>query len=564
MSLRPRHRGRAADRTSSAAAPGDEQVRRGDTAIWQRAAGPAGPRPSTVALSVLGLLAIAAAFALVYGQAPLYSGDQHASLLHGLARAGVGLLELDWQAQTTDPAPVASLLVAAAVSLDAEWLMLLLHALLIGAYGLALLGIGTTMFGIRSTVPRLVLLAALLFVHSGLATEIQGGLPDDLRSLVTEGLAGQSAPSPTFGSSLFGVLLVVSLLLYALDRPVAAVGAAAAAAILHPAYLLGALVLCAAYLADTHVRTSARGAVVRGAALAALALVPVALFVLVAFAPASPAIHAAAQDVLVDFRLPQQAKPEVWFSGDDVFRLGLIGAGLVLSWRSVLFPVLALAVAASALLTALQLVTGSETLALLFPWRLSVFLVPVGAAIVLAAATKALFAGAGTVERLVSRLAGARLAIGARTGASVLAGLVIAVSLVVGAESVGALDAEPDSSAFGRLVAAQRQPGELYLVPPRVYELRVDAGVPVYVDYRAHPYEDRQVIEWRRRLREATRVYAGGSLRCNRLGPLARRERITHVVVKAPNRARCGFLTRRYALDGYTVFAVERRRGRSA
>ena len=557
MSLSPGHRGRAPDQTSFAAAPGDERVRRGDTAIWQRGPARAGPRPSTVALSVLALMAIGAAFELVYGQAPLYSGDQHASLLHGLARAGVGLLELDWLAQTTDPAPVSSLLVAAAVGLDAEWLMLLLHALLIGAYGIALLGIGTTMFRIEGTVPRLVLLAALLFVHSGLATEIQVGLPDDLRSLVSEGLAGQSAPSPTFGSSLFGVLLVVSLLLYARDRPVAAVGAAVSAAILHPAYLLAALVLCAAYLADTYFRTNARGAVVRGAALAALALVPVALFVLVAFAPSAPAIHSAAQDVLVDFRLPQQAKPEVWFSADDAFRLGLVAAALALSWRSTLFPVLALAAAASALLTALQLVTGSETLALLFPWRLSVFLVPVSAAIVLAAGVKALFAGARTVERLVSRLAGARLAIGARTAASVLAGLVIAVSLVIGAERIGGLDAEPDSSGFGRLVATQRLPGELYLIPPRAYELRVDAGVPVYVDYRVNPYEDRQVIEWRRRLREATRVYAGDSLRCGRLRPLTRRAGITHVVVKAPSRARCGFLTKRYALDGYTVFAVQ-------
>ena len=556
MSLSPRHRGRAADRTSFAAAPGDDQVRRGDTAIWQRGTGRARAR-STVALSVLGLLAVGVAFALVYGQAPLYTGDQHASLLHGLARAGVGLLELDWQAQTTDPAPVSSLLVAVAVGLGAEWLLLLLHALLIGAYGLALLGIGTTMFGIRSTVPRLVLLAALLLVHSGLATEIQSGLPDDLRSLVTEGLAGQSAPSPIFEPGLFGVLLVVSLLLYARDRPVAAVGTAAAAAILQPAYLLSALVLCAAYLADTHFRTSARAAVVRGAAVAALALLPVALFGLIAFAPASPEIHAAAQEVLVDFRLAAQAKPEVWFSADDAFRLGLVAAALALSWRSVLFPVLALAAAASALLTALQLVTGSETLALLFPWRLSVFLVPVSAAIVLAAATKALFAGAGAVERLTSRLAGARLAVGARTGATVLAGLVIAVSLVVGAESMGPLDAEPDSSPIGRLVASQRLPGELYLVPPRAYALRVEAGVPVYVDYRAHPYEDRQVLEWRRRLREATRVYAGRALRCGRLRPLARRAAITHVVVRAPVRARCGFLTKRYARDGYTVFAVQ-------
>lgn len=567
MSLGRRHRERAADHAPAAGAPPGEEPRKGETAIWRRGAVRARRRRYTAALSIAALLAIAVAFEIVYGQAPLYTGDQHTDLLHGLAHAGVGLLELDWQAQTIDPTPISSLLVSAAAALEAEWLMLLFHALLIGAYGLALFGIGATLFRVERTTHRLVLLATLLFVHSWLAFEVQGGLPDDIRSLVTEGLAGQYAPGLTFQPSLFGVLLIVSLFLYVRNLPVAAVATAGAAAIFDPAYLLGAGVLCGAYLADTFFRTGARAIVARGAAVAAVTLLPVALFALIAFTPSSPAIHEAAQNVLVDFRLPHHAKPEVWFAPDDAFRLGLVAVGLALSWRSVLFPVLALAVAASALLTALQLVTGSETLALLFPWRLSVFLVPVSAAILLAAATKLLFAGAGALERAASRLSvarAARLATGARTGARALAGLVIAVSVLVGGERIGRLDPEPKASPIGRMVAAQRLPGELYLIPPQAYELRIDAAIPVYVDYKTHPYEDGQVLEWRRRLGEATRVYAGGSLRCDRLEPLARSAGITHVIVKAPTRGRCDFLRKSYAVDGYSVFAVEPPRGKRA
>ena len=111
---------------------------------------------------------------------------------------------------------------------------------------------------------------------------------------------------------------------------------------------------------------------------------------------------------------------------------------------------------------------------------------------------------------------------------------------------------------IGRQIAAARLPGQLYLIPPQEYELRIDAGIPVYVDYKTHPYEDRQVIEWRERLREATRVYDKRSLRCERLRLLARAEGITHVVVEAPTRGRCGFLKKSYAVDGFTVFTVER------
>lgn len=571
MSLAPRHRGRAAEQAVPAAAAAPEEPQKGETAIWRRGLGArAGPirrlRPPAV-LSVLGLVAVAVAFALVYGQLPLYTGDHHSALVHGLARAGVGRLELDWLAGTADPAPVTSLLVAAAASLDAQWLLLVGQAVLIGVYGLALLGLATTLLRIDGLAQRLVLLAALLFVHSWLAVEVRGGLPDNLRSLATEGLAGQQAPGLTFGPSLFGVLLVVSLFAYARGRPITAIALAGAATILDPAYLLGSIVLCIAYLADTFFNTGARTTLVRGTALATVLLSPVALYSLIAFAPAPPAVHEVVQTILADFALPQQAKPDAWFGPDDAVRLGIVAAGLALTWRSALFPVLALATAASAVLAALQLVTASETLALLFPWQLSVVLVPVSTAIVLAAATRVLFALGRGGERLASRFTDgppARVVTAARTGVCVVAGMVIAVSMVIGGERIARLDAQPEPGPLGSLVAGEPRPGDLYLVPPRAYELRLDAGVPVYVDLRTHPYEDREVLKWRRRLDEAARVYAGDSLRCASLAALARRARITHVVVRSPTRARCDFLTKSGSAARWTVFALEAERGRSS
>jgi len=571
MSLGPPHPGRATDQPLPPSGAAAGEPAKGETAVWRGGLGlwRAGARRFRLApvLSIVGLVAAALAFEVVYGQVPLYSGEHHSGLLHGLAQAGVGLLELDWQARTTDPAPVSSVVVAAAASLDAQWLLLGLHAVLIGAYGLALLGLAITLLRLDGVVQRLVLLAALLFLHSWLAAEIPPQSPEDLRSLTTEGLAGQSVPRLAFGPELFGVLLVVSLLAYARGRPIAAVALAAAGAVFEPACLFGALVLCGTYLADTLFNTGARSAVVRGAALAAALLLPVALYSLIAFPPAPPALHEAAQGVLVDFRLPQQAKPEVWFGSDDVVRLAIVAAALPLTWRSNLFPVLALAVAASAVLAALQLVTGSDTLALLFPWQLSAVLVPVSTAILLAAVVKALFVLAGPGQRLAARFSDGppvRAVAAARTGACVLSGMVIAGCLVVGGERIAQLDAQPRPSPVGELVAAARSPGDLYLVPPRAHELRLDAGVPVYVDAFTHPYEDQEVLEWRRRVRAAARVYAGESLRCRALTALGRREGITHVVVRAPTRASCGFLEKSYTAAPWTVFSLEGERGESA
>src|SRR5687768_9821355 len=58
------------------------------------------------------LLLAAVAFAVAHTQAPLYYSNQYQYFLHGLAEGGLGLLHGDWLANTRDPTPVFSALVA--------------------------------------------------------------------------------------------------------------------------------------------------------------------------------------------------------------------------------------------------------------------------------------------------------------------------------------------------------------------------------------------------------------------------------------------------------------------
>src|SRR4051794_2445083 len=82
-----------------------------------------------------------ALFAAAYCQAPLYYSNQNQYFLHGLAWADVGLLREDWLANTADPTPIFSGLVAATV----RWLHLGAfygyHALLLGTYLAALVAL---------------------------------------------------------------------------------------------------------------------------------------------------------------------------------------------------------------------------------------------------------------------------------------------------------------------------------------------------------------------------------------------------------------------------------------
>ncbi|MDQ4071570.1 MAG: hypothetical protein M3088_01670, partial [Actinomycetota bacterium] len=74
------------------------------TAIFPRPS--QGPSRLALGLKVAAIVMVGLAFAVAYGQSPLYTGNQHTYLLHGLSQAGVGWLEADWQARTADPAPI--------------------------------------------------------------------------------------------------------------------------------------------------------------------------------------------------------------------------------------------------------------------------------------------------------------------------------------------------------------------------------------------------------------------------------------------------------------------------
>src|SRR5262249_30715132 len=178
-------------------------------------------------------------------------------------------------------------------------------------------------------------------------------------------------------------LLVLAVCLFALGRPFLAVASAAAGATLHSTYLLSAGMLTLGFVGAL----CAEGRPRRALALAAVALalvLPTLVYVLVALPPGSAATFAEAQDVLVNVRIPHHCRPDLWLDWVAVLQVAWVVLALFLVRRTRLFVVLAVPFALGLVLTLAQVATRSNTLALLFPWRVSAVLVPVATAVVLA------------------------------------------------------------------------------------------------------------------------------------------------------------------------------------
>ena len=228
-----------------------------------------------------------------------------------------------------------------------------------------------------------------------------------------------------------------------------------------------------------------------------------------------------------------------------VIQILWIGLGLFLLRRTRLFVPLLVATLGSILLTSIQAVINNDTLALLFPWRISALLVPVSTAIV---ATR--LAAFDRNARSVDGLAAFLVVLQAAGGVAVMAfGLGYQMN-----------EAELPLLKFVREKAG---PGDVFLIPTRIppvgtgsrgvistsftppprpkpgsnlipvdlQRFRLATGAAIYVDFKAVPYATNEVLEWHRRVKRVESWYAEQKWDVAETRERMLKEGITHIVV---------------------------------
>lgn len=507
-------------------------------------------------LGIGAFVLLAVVGSVVFGQAPLYTSNQNQYFLHGLMQAGMGLLHADWLANTVDPTPVFSLLVERTARLHREGLFYVFQALIVGVYFHGLIRIGADVAAIdRSRAEFLAYLGLLLGMHSSLLGNLSLDLFGiDLRSVLTSGLAGQYLVGDIFQPSLFGVFLIVSIHAFIRRRTMAAAGYAAVAAAIHPAYLLAAGVLIASYVLVLLRETRNVRDVLRSGLPALVPLLLTGAYVAVVFRPTSAEAWAAAQNILMNVRLPHHALVARWLGPLAYVQLVLIAAGLIAT-RSCrrLFAVLVLSSVVALILTVIQAVTGNASLALVFPWRLSVYLVPIGSS-VLAARVVSL----GHARYVAKDLATTRILTQA-------AAALVVVLVLTGALFMRRAFAEARQDRVVPMmdfVLRTKMRGDVYVIPLGLERFRLHTGAPIFVDRKSIPYKDVEVVDWFSRYEAARTLYQlnDPALVCQALEKVMRQYAVTHVVLqRGQSDGTCRYLRPVYEDAEYGVYRITAR-----
>ena len=485
-------------------------------------------------------------FAISYTQSPLYTSNQNQYFLHGLAKAGYGYLDRDWLGNTLDPTPVFSWLVAQIYQLTGQdSLFYLLYALLMGLYLYCLLGIANSLYDIYKSRTKTLLLISLLFlVHSAaLRFVLSRTIGVNWTYVFEDGVAGQRMLGPVFQPSTFGVFLLFSVYLFMRQRPILAVLMAVLAATVHPTYILSAAALTATYMLVTYIEHHHFLRPLRIGLIALLVIFPILFYVYTSFTGIQE-LTVQARDILVNYRIPHHAIVSEWFDASTMFKILLIIGALYLIRKTSLFLVLLVPAITAATLTLVQILTGSDFLALLFPWRISILIVPLSTTIIISY----------VVTKLISQkqLQSPRIS----KSIQIASVLLILLTVLIGGIRIK-IDFERKATAGERqiqqYVYANKKADELYLVPVKMQDFRLFTGAPAFIGFKSIPYRDADVLEWYRRIGLADQFYLNED--CKALNTIQNEYKVTHVIIPSEmSPLRCPSYAEIYADDHYHLY----------
>jgi len=292
--------------------------------------------------------------------------------------------------------------------------------------------------------------------------------------LLDGGVAGQRLLGSVLQPSAFGVLLVLSVYLFLSRKNFGAVICLVLASTFHPTYLPSAAMLTLVYMGLLfQEKRNLRASLVLGTSTL-LGVMPVLYHAFQTFWGTEPKLSARAQELLVNFRIPHHAIPAEWIDGSTGIKIILILLALYLTRKTQLFHILFWPFAAATIGTLLQIFRPSDVLALLFPWRMSTWLVPLSAGVVIFWCMEHL------VPWLDQRVSGKTLVITSTVLAICLAGTGLAKSIGEAREKMNGNDRP--MMAF---IHENKSPVDVYLIPLDMQDFRLETGAPAFAEWES-------------------------------------------------------------------------------
>ena len=304
------------------------------------------------------------------------------------------------------------------------------------------------------------------------------------------GLAGQDIINEGYQPASFGVLFYCGIYLFLIRKYFLSILLICLSASFHPSYVLHSGLL---FFGFSFYLVLAREfkTLLKLLIYYIILISPITLYIFLNFLLLDKELIQMGQNILVE-RIPHHALIENWFSYKDFFSILIYLISLLIIHKNKkIFVPLTIFGISSILLSILQFITENYTLALAFPWRASVVLIPLSSMIIVSFLLNKFFSNKDNINLFSVSL------------------FIIVLLFFFGKNHFIKNDNQKFYSKLELVskINVNYDSIERVLIPINIPYIRMNTGLPIFIDWKHHAFKYDEIIMWKKRINLAQKFY---------------------------------------------------------
>ena len=449
------------------------------------------------------ILSLSIIFALTIQQFLLFKGA-FVLLIHALEIFNDNKLQNDWIANQTDHIPLFTNFNYILIKFFSVKILYFIHFALLSFCALFLFLICRYIYPkLYKSNSILIWFAIFIFIFH--------------ENSFFSGLAGQSVINAGYQPASYGVFFFLGIYFFLNNKNFLSILFICISASFHPTYIIHSGFLILGFL--TYFFLLKRYSDLFKVLLYfSILILPITVFVLFNFFNLDREITNLGQEILMK-RIPHHADIHYWFSYKDIISLFsfLISLILIRNKKKLFIP-LGIFGLCPTILSTIQYFLEIDSLALIFPWRSSVFLMPISSMII--------------ISHLVDKIKDNFL-----SKKKIIFSIFFIISIFFGVKSH---ILENLNFNFKEKILLSNKIKNYYntidsiLVPTDTMSIRLNTGLPIFINYKHHPFRYDEIIDWNVRLNLAQDFYNAENFIIQKqvLDKILKFEKVSHILFK--------------------------------
>ena len=441
-------------------------------------------------------------FAITIQQLPFFKGNS-LHLLHAIKDFDSNKLQEDWVANQTNHLPVFTYLNNIILQVFPVNILHAIHFILLVICSLSIFLICKNEFqNLNKISLSLIWYSVFILIYH--------------EHSFFGGLAGQDLINEGYQPASFGVLFYCGIYLYLTKRYFYAVLLICLSASFHPSYVIHSGFLLFGFF--IYFFSIKEFKLLFKVLLAYIILIlPITIYIILNFLIIDKDLSSAGQLILLE-RIPHHALISNWFSYKDIISIliYLLSLFLVRKNKKFFIPLFVFGFL-SILLSSIQFLTQNQSLALAFPWRASVFLIPLSSMII--------------VSFLINKLLSKKINLNIF---GVFLFLIIFSFFFVKNHFL-----KNDNQYFYSKLELTKEISKHYnliqriLIPVDLAHIRMNTGLPIFIDWKHHAFKYNELIIWKKRVNLANQFYETSDFDKQKiiLDDINQIENISHILI---------------------------------